>query len=98
MKYANFSVLGNEDELKLVQKIIQFSDEIKKAGEELNPLRIVNATYEICQAFNLFYNNNQVLDEENEKLTSARLKLAEATGIIVKKGLGLLGISVLEKM
>lgn len=98
VKDVDFSVLGNEDELKLIQKLIQFPDEVQKAGEELNPLKVITSVHEICQAFNLFYNNNQVLDNDNEKLSAARLKLAEITGIAVKKSLNLLGIEVLEKM
>jgi arginyl-tRNA synthetase len=94
----DFNLLGNKEELELIQKLIQFPEIVEKAGEELNPLRIVTLVYEIAQAFNLFYNNHQVLDEKNEKITSARIKLAEATGETIKAGLNLLGIEVLEKM
>jgi arginyl-tRNA synthetase len=95
---ADFSLLGNKEELKLTQKLIQFPETLEKAGEELNPLRIITLVYETAQAFNLFYNNHQVLDGDDEKTTSARFKLAEATGIAIKTGLNLLGIDVLEKM
>jgi arginyl-tRNA synthetase len=98
LKNADFSNLGNEDELKLIQKLAQFPDEVENAALEFNPLRIVTSVYEICQAFNLFYNNNQVLDEKNEKVTSARIKLSEVSGMAVKKGLNLLGIEILERM
>ncbi|HRZ95795.1 MAG TPA: arginine--tRNA ligase [Candidatus Moranbacteria bacterium] len=94
----DFSLFGNKEELELIQKLIQFPEIVEKAGEELNPLRIVTLVYEIAQAFNLFYNNHQVLDEKNEKITSARIKLAEATGLVIKNGLNLLGIEVLERM
>lgn len=95
---VDFSVLGNEDELKLIQKLIQFPDEVKKSAEELNPLKIINSVYEICQTFNLFYNNNQVLDNDDEKLSAARLKLSQTAAAAIKKGLELLGIGVLERM
>jgi len=95
---ADFSLLGNKEELELVQKLIQFPEALEKAGEELNPLRLITLVYEIAQAFNLFYNNHQVLDENNEKITSARIQLAKATGEAIKAGLNLLGIGVLEKM
>jgi arginyl-tRNA synthetase len=94
----DFSLLGNKEELELVQKLIQFPEALEKAGEELNPLRIITQVYEIAQAFNLFYNNHQVLDENDEKITSARIELAKATGEAIKSGMNLLGIGVLEKM
>jgi arginyl-tRNA synthetase len=93
-----YGLLGNEDELKLVQKMIQFPDTVEKAGEELNPLRIITLVHETAQAFNLFYNNHQVLDDDNEDLSLVRLKLVEAAGIIIKRGLEMLGIEVLERM
>lgn len=95
---VDFSLLGNKEELELVQKLIQFPEALEKAGEELNPLRLITLVYEIAQAFNLFYNNHQVLAENNEKTTSARIQLAKATGETIKAGLSLLGIGVLEKM
>lgn len=95
---ADFSALGNVDELALLKKIIQFPDEVRKAAEELNPLRVVTTVYETAQAFNLFYNNNKVLDPDNKKLSLARLELIRATAKIVKRGLSILGIEVLERM
>jgi arginyl-tRNA synthetase len=95
---VDFGLLGNKEELELIQKLIQFPEMLEKAGEELNPLRIITLVYEIAQAFNLFYNNHQVLDENNEEITSARIQLAKATGEAIKAGLNLLGIEVLEKM
>jgi arginyl-tRNA synthetase len=39
-----------------------------------------------------------VAHAENEDLKASRLRLVEATGSVLKKGLELLGISTLEKM
>jgi arginyl-tRNA synthetase len=39
-----------------------------------------------------------VLRAENETLVTARLALIKATAIVLKKGLNLLGIEVLENM
>lgn len=94
----DFNLLGNKEELELIQKLIQFTEALEKAGKELNPLRVITLVYETAQAFNIFYSSHQVLDEENEKITSARLKMAEATGVVIKKGLELIGVEVLEKM
>ncbi len=95
---ADFGALGNEDELALLRKIIQFPDEVKRACEELNPLRVVTSVYETSQAFNLFYSNNKVLDTDNKKLSMARLELTRATGEVIRRGLGILGIEILERM
>jgi arginyl-tRNA synthetase len=97
-KSIDFSLLGNRDERALIQKLIQYPLEVRASAEELNPLRVLNAVYEITKAFNLFYNNNQVLDSENSELSSARLSLSEAVSQVIKNGLEMLGIEVLERM
>jgi arginyl-tRNA synthetase len=95
---ANFSLLGNVEELQLVQKLIQFEDELLEAAKECNPSRMANHVFETAKAFNQLYNRHQVLNSESIELSTARLALVEATGIILKRGLELLGIDVMEKM
>lgn len=95
---ADFSLLGNSEELQLVQKIIQFEDELVGAAREYNPSRVATHIFETAKAFNQFYNRHKVLHNDSSELTEARLALVEATGVVIKRGLNLLGIEVLEKM
>lgn len=94
----DFSLLGKEEELLLVQKLIGFPEEVRKSAEEYNPLRVAAHVYETAKAFNQFYNQHQVLAAENRGLASARLALSSATATVLKKGLALLGIDALERM
>ena len=64
-KKIDYSKLGNDEERALLQKLIDFPDEIEKSAQELNPQRVANAVFEIAKAFNLFYANNKVLYENN---------------------------------
>ena len=48
--------------------------------------------------FNKFYNAHSVLNLDDEILKNTRLKLVEASTIVIKNGLYLLGIDVVEKM
>lgn len=97
---VDFSLLGNYEEFQLVQKLIQFEDELAGAAREYNPARLAIHVFEIAKAFNQFYNRHQVLNVNNNysKLTKARLALVEATGVVIKMGLKILGIEVLDKM
>lgn len=95
---VDFSLLGNYEELQLVQKLIQFEDELAGAAREYNPSRLATHVFEIAKAFNQFYNRHQVLNDDSRELTKARLALVEATGVVIKRGLELLGIEVLDKM
>lgn len=95
---VDFSLLGNYEELQLVQKLIQFEDELAGAAREYNPARVAIHVFEIAKAFNQFYNRHQVLNDDAGELTKARLALVKATGVVIKRGLELLGIEVLDKM
>lgn len=98
LKNLDYSLLGNEEELFLLQKLIQFPDQVKKAVEDLDPSQIATHIFSTAKAFNQFYQKHPVLEEKNKKLTLARLALIQAVALVLKKGLNLLGIEVLERM
>jgi arginyl-tRNA synthetase len=98
LENADFSQLGNSEELQLLQKLIDFPGEVEGAARELNPARIAVHIFNTAKAFNQFYNKHQVIQAGNKQLVSARLALIKATAVVLKKGLELLGIQVLENM
>ncbi|MGD2271935.1 MAG: arginine--tRNA ligase [Desulfobacterales bacterium] len=95
---CDFSLLGNTEEILLIQKLIEFPEEVKGAVQEFNPSKIAVHVFNIARAFNQFYNKHPVLRAPSEQLIAARLALIRATAIVLKKGLSLLGIEVLENM
>jgi len=98
-KNIDFKILGNNlEERELIKKIIEFPDLIKKSASEYNPSIIAVNTFETAQLFNKFYQKRKVLSAETEELKNARLALIQAVQILLKVGLNLLGIEVLEKM
>ena len=98
-KNIDFKILGNNlEERELIKKIIEFPDLIKKSASEYNPSIIAVNTFETAQLFNKFYQKHKVLNAETEELKNARLALIQAVQILLKVGLNLLGIEVLEKM
>jgi len=98
LKKADFSQLGNSEELQLLQKLIEFPAEVGGAVRELNPSRVAVHMFNTAKSFNQFYNKHQVIQAGNEQLVNARLALIKATAVVLKKGLDLLGIEVLENM
>jgi arginyl-tRNA synthetase len=95
---ADFSLLGNSEELHLLQKLMEFPAEVEGAARELNPSRIAVHIFNSAKAFNQLYNKHQVIQAGNEPLVGARLALIKAAAVVLKKGLDLLGIEVLENM
>jgi arginyl-tRNA synthetase len=98
LKSTDYSHLGNTEELLLLQKLIQFPQEVASAVNELNPSRIAVHIFNTAKAFNQFYNRHQVIHAGDEQLVNARLALIRSTAAVLRKGLHLLGIEVLENM
>ncbi|MEM3113392.1 MAG: arginine--tRNA ligase [Candidatus Pacearchaeota archaeon] len=82
-------------EFKLIKKISEFQDIVKKASITLNPSIIAGYSFHLCQIFNEFYHSNKVIGDENEIF---RAKLVEAFRKTIKKSLSLMGIDVMEEM
>jgi arginyl-tRNA synthetase len=98
LEHVDFSQLGNPEELQLLKKLIEFPAEVEGAVRELNPSRVAAHIFNTAKAFNQFYNKHQVIQAGNQDLVNARLALIKATAVVLKKGLNLLGIDVLENM
>lgn len=91
----DFGLLKAESEIKLIKKLAEFKDVVESSANEMKPNIMADYTFELCSLFNEFYHQNKVIGskEENE-----RLKLVEATKIVLKNALSLLGIDAPEKM
>lgn len=88
----------SEKESTLIQMLLSYKTVLKQAGAQFSPALIANYIYDLAKEFNGFYQDTPVLREENENLRNFRLALVQYTGIILRKGLGLLGIVAPEKM
>ncbi|CAB1064984.1 Arginyl-tRNA synthetase (EC [Olavius sp. associated proteobacterium Delta 1] len=98
LQNPDFSLLGNAEEVQLLQKLIEFPAEVQSAVQDLNPSNVAGHIFNTARAFNQFYNKHQVLQADSEQLMSARLELIKATAVVLKMGLRLLGVEVLENM
>ncbi|NPV14810.1 arginine--tRNA ligase [candidate division WOR-3 bacterium] len=95
---ANPSLLIAPEEQALLLDIARFPDAILSAAENYEPHRIANHLYNLARDFSTFYDRIPVLNADTGELQLARLALVEMTGTILKTGLGLLGIEVMERM
>ncbi len=91
-------ILQEREEKQLASALTMYKDVVLKAGQEITPHIICNYLYEVAQKFNSFYENCPIQKAENEIQKKSRLALAVGTGQVLKNGLGLLGIDVLERM
>lgn len=93
----NFSKLNTEEEYNLIKSLESFQDAIILAKNRLEPAVVARKVMEIAQNFNKFYNSTQILVDD-EELKEERLALTYATSVVIKNGLGILGIKTVEQM
>jgi arginyl-tRNA synthetase len=84
-------------EESILKKIAQFPEIVERSAKEFKPHYIANYCFELAEMFNMFYQKFRVLDTE-KGLRNSRLKLVESVKTVLKTGLNLLGIDVLEEM
>jgi arginyl-tRNA synthetase len=92
----NASVLRDGREVSVLRKLSEFPETVDKAGREMRPHYLATYTYELCDAFNEFYQHIPVLKSGKEK--AARIALVESVRITLRNALNLLGIEAPEKM
>lgn len=90
--------LNNYEEIAILRTLYKFPEIVIDATANLAPNLLCSYLFDLAQKFNLFYKKHKVLKAESKELREARLALTAAVAQVIKKGLYLLGIEVLEKM
>ncbi|WP_277110476.1 arginine--tRNA ligase [Chryseobacterium taklimakanense] len=88
----------NEYEKDLIMQLANYKDIVEKAAETLSPAHVANYVYDLVKTYNSFYQNNQILSQENPETVQFRLNLSDITAKTVKKSLELLGIGTVNRM
>ena len=96
--FKNDGLRISDKEKSLIQNLASYPAVLKQAGNTYSPALIANYLYDLAKDFNGFYQDTPVLRETDENLKSFRLALVQYTGLILKKGLYLLGISAPSAM
>ncbi len=84
-------------ERKLVVLLSKFSYIVQRVVNELKPNLFAEYLLKVANTFNDFYQDHPVLKAESE-LRMHRLAIVDATRIVLRNGLELLGIEPLERM
>ena len=87
----------SDAERKLSRKLLFFPLALKQATKELKPHFLCTYLYELATEFSSFYNQEKVMIDDVEA-KELRLLLCASTQSVLKTGLNLLGIDILEEM
>ena len=92
-------VIGNEIEHRLTLLLLRFADVLEKAAKDAAPHQITSYLYDVTTLFMRFYEQNPILKEEiEEEVRQSRLALSALTATVIRQGLSILGIGVVERL
>ncbi|MCH9741548.1 MAG: arginine--tRNA ligase [Epsilonproteobacteria bacterium] len=92
-------IIGDALEHRLSLMLLKFEDTLTKASIEATPHTITSYLYDLVTLFMKFYEQNPILKEGvEEEIKMSRLQLALLTANVIKKGLDILGIEVVDKI
>jgi arginyl-tRNA synthetase len=94
---VNFDVLDEPEEQELIKALLDFPAVVESAAETLEPQRMATYLLETARLAHLWYHKHHVLEQADD-VTRARLALARGAQIVLRNGLGILGITAPERM
>lgn len=86
------------EEIELIKHIAQFPAVVSQAADNFSPAIIAAYGYELAKMYNGYYHDNPILKEENVGVRSMRLALSRCVARTINSAMGLLGITVPERM
>ncbi|HTS18361.1 MAG TPA: arginine--tRNA ligase [Verrucomicrobiae bacterium] len=89
--------LEHPAELDLAKHILRFPETLQAVADDDKPNWLTSYLYDLANKFSTFYENCPVL-QSAEPTRSSRLVLCRLTADVIKCGLNLLGIDVIEQM
>ena len=93
----DYAALSDDYAQELLRQLSRFPETVREAAARYEPSIVTRAVTELCKAYNKFYYENRIL-EENAGVREARVRLTRAVRDTVRTGLWLIGMEAPERM
>jgi len=94
---AALPLLGEPQELALIKRLCSFPEVVEQCALQRAPHTLVHYLRDLANDFHSYYSAHQFIVDD-ARLRDARLNLALATQVVIRNGLGLLGVSAPDTM
>jgi arginyl-tRNA synthetase len=94
----DFNHLDHPSERTILLQIHRFWDVIQVCVASNNPVGLCAYLFELCQKFSVFYENVRLSQIQDNDVLYTKLAFLKAVSAVLRKGLMLLGIKVVERM
>ncbi len=92
------NVLPSPKEVRLIKLLNLYPSKIAEAGEAYSPAIIANYAYDLAKEFNQYYHETRILQEEDKNILRFRLVLIATLASVLSKAMGILGITLPDRM
>ena len=87
-----------EESWPLFDVLLRFREKLEQAAEHNEPSVVSRYLLDLASVFSTWYRAHKVINEDNPALSRERMAVVLAVRAVLARGLGLLGITPLEKM
>ncbi len=94
----NISAPVNESEKQLMLELSKYNASIEAAYDETAPHKVCAYIYDLANAFNHFYHETKILDEQDEQKKAGLIALLALTKEILETAIDLLGFCAPDRM
>ena len=95
---VDFSVLNSDEELTLLKLVESYPQVIGKALDSMNVFGISQFVYRITKAFSKYYSHTKIINPNDINDTAAKIYMITAVGNLIKSGMQILGIEVVDQL
>lgn len=85
-------------EIRLVKLLNIFPAKVAEGAASYAPSVIANYAYDLAKEFNQYYHETPILKEEDDAVLQARLVLIDTLARVLRTAMGILGITLPERM
>ena len=93
----DFNRLNLPEEIALIKQLSLYPEVVENSARFLEPHRIPYYLTQLASAFHSYYKHHRII-QDDLALAQARFNLVQAIRVVIRNGLGLLGVSAPEKM
>ncbi|MEE9531841.1 MAG: arginine--tRNA ligase [Syntrophobacteria bacterium] len=93
----DFNRLELPEEIALIKQLSLYPEVVENSARFLEPHRIPYYLTQLASAFHSYYKHHRII-QDDLALAQARFNLVQAIRVVIRNGLGLLGVSAPEKM
>lgn len=95
--YKNL-ILKTKTEEQIVKKLYDFEEAVKETVKTSESSIIAKYLNDLCGLFSKYYEETNILKEENNDLKNSRLLLLDSIRIVIENGTKILGIKTVDKL